>query len=137
MSNMLTSYEVTERTGITYRELDNWVRAGILPVAALGHHGRSYSSIHIPGTTPGGSGYSRYFTEQTTRIARLLKLLRPHFNLPTLGAFYAGLDALKDPWPKQLWFSADGTVHKRRPRRHATAVCLDLTIAEPEESQVA
>lgn len=127
---MLSSHDLMERTGITYRELDNWIRQGVLPVATTGHHGRSFSSLHIPGTVKGGSGYSRYFSERTARIAAALKLLRPHFGLPALKAAYAGLDALAEPWPALLWITPAGTVSKRRPGSAPTAVCLNLAAAD-------
>lgn len=128
MSTMLTSHELCQESGLTYRELDNWIRQGVIPVATYGHPaGPGTTALRLPGTTPGGSGYPRYYTNSTARIAAILKRLRPHLGLPELRNAYAALDAL-DPnrWPTILWATPDGTIHKKRPRA-TLAIWLDLT----------
>lgn len=134
---MLTSHELCTASGLTYRELDNWIRCNVIPVAAHGHTNGTITSLRLPGTVPGGSGYPRYFTERTTRIAAVLKTLRPLLGLDALRNAYAALDAL-DPaaWPTTIWITEDGTAHKRRPTGRPLAIWIDLTPAQ-EQSAVA
>lgn len=127
---MLTAHELCRQSALTYRELDNWVRTGVLPVATYGHETANMTALRLPGTVPGGSGYPRYFTHKTARIATVLKRLRPLLGLDALRNVYAGLDALNtDNWPLALWVTPDGTLNKRRPRT-TLAIWVDLTGTE-------
>jgi len=134
MNTMHTAHELCARTGITYRQLDYWVREGLLPVAATAS---GPTNVHLPGTVPGGSGYPRLFTTATLNIARLLQPLRRHYGLDELKAIYAGLNALKHPWPRNVWITPDATLHRRRPHT-PLALYVDLhAFIEPETTVAA
>lgn len=115
---MYSSHELCAEAGITYRQLDYWVREGILEVmATAGGHG--WNQLHIPGTIPRGSGYPRLYDHKTVTIAKILG------DLTRLGLHGKALrrtaDDLyrSDPIPHHFYLTKSGTLAPDRPKERA------------------
>lgn len=91
---LLTSHEVAEHAGITFRQLDYWTRRG-------------YVTAEQPGR---GSGTQRRFTpEQADRVALLAALVHAGLTLDTavsaLNRAFTGGDTLIIPLTPQTYLT--------------------------------
>jgi DNA-binding transcriptional MerR regulator len=72
LPGLLTSADITFEAGITYRQLDHWVRRGYLRPEHVGKN--RYGS---------SSGYSRYWTREELDVARVMGRLTAAGLTPT------------------------------------------------------
>ena len=76
-----TSTKVCEVTGVTYRQLDTWIRNGV---------------VEVSGDPTPGNGYSREFTpSQVARISLLARLRRLGLSLAAAQSVAADIEAGK------------------------------------------